>query len=195
MSKPYIYKTINLINNKIYIGKSNGNRKNYKGSGKLIKQAFKKYGRENFKKELIVEGNFNNNLLNELEIHYIRLYNSTNLKIGYNLENGGAGFNKSSQITLKIKRKEINKKISESKKGIKFSKSHIENIKKAKLGVQYKSRWVKIKQLNKFTNEIIKIWENSISIEKELGISTSNIIACCKGRKNSTNGFKWTYVD
>jgi hypothetical protein len=34
-----IYKTINLINNKIYIGKSIYDRKNYFGSGLLLKKA------------------------------------------------------------------------------------------------------------------------------------------------------------
>jgi len=46
-----IYKTTNLINNKIYVGKHNTSANDgYLGSGKLIKQAVKKYGKENIKR-------------------------------------------------------------------------------------------------------------------------------------------------
>ena len=46
-----VYKTTNLINGKIYVGKYEGNRENYLGSGYILKKAIKKYGRENFKRE------------------------------------------------------------------------------------------------------------------------------------------------
>lgn len=38
----YIYKTTNLINNKIYIGQHNGKRKSYIGTGKLISEGRQK---------------------------------------------------------------------------------------------------------------------------------------------------------
>lgn len=62
----------------------------YWGSGKYIKRAIKKHGIERFKKEIIVEGNFNINLVNDLEKHYIRLYNSV-VPYGYNIRTGGQG--------------------------------------------------------------------------------------------------------
>jgi hypothetical protein len=51
----YIYITTNLINNKKYIGqhKSKSFDLNYLGSGKLIVEAIKKYGKDNFKTEVI----------------------------------------------------------------------------------------------------------------------------------------------
>ena len=50
-----IYKTTNLINGKIYIGKHQTSNLNdsYLGSGKGIKNAVKKYGRENFRKDIL----------------------------------------------------------------------------------------------------------------------------------------------
>jgi hypothetical protein len=50
-----IYKTTNLINGKIYIGKHKAENINddYLGSGKHLGHAIEKYGIENFKKEII----------------------------------------------------------------------------------------------------------------------------------------------
>lgn len=86
----YIYKITNLINGKIYIGqrKYNKTHKEYLGSGKLIKKAIEKYGKENFKKEILIEYN-NSEEANELEKYYIKLYDSRNPNIGYNIAEGG----------------------------------------------------------------------------------------------------------
>jgi group I intron endonuclease len=54
--KYFIYKTTNLINGKIYIGyhaSSNINKDSYLGSGYLLKKAVEKYGKQNFKREIL----------------------------------------------------------------------------------------------------------------------------------------------
>lgn len=120
----YIYLTTNLINGKKYIGKHESSVfefDNYKGSGKAIKQAFKKYGFENFKCELIPE--INNvkpvcdslSELNAAEIYYIDYYNCVNSPLYYNLKDGGDGGDTMSCLTAgELKRR--NNKISAANK-------------------------------------------------------------------------------
>ena len=86
----YVYKTTNLINNKIYIGqhKSSYINNHYLGSGKNIKKAINKYGKEYFTQTILCECNSKEELDNK-EIYYIDLYNSRNPEIGYNITQGG----------------------------------------------------------------------------------------------------------
>lgn len=84
-----IYKTTNLITGKIYIGKDSKNNPDYLGSGVYLKSSIRKYGKENFKKEIICECNSKEDL-NEKEKYWINLLNSK-APTGYNLTDGGEG--------------------------------------------------------------------------------------------------------
>lgn len=89
----YIYKTTCLINGKIYIGQHKAKQfepEKYIGSGPLFKRAVEKYGKENFKCELI-ESFDTFEELNSAEEYYIEFYNARDLDIGYNLAKGGWG--------------------------------------------------------------------------------------------------------
>jgi hypothetical protein len=89
MVKVYtIYKTTNLINGTIYIGvhKTSNIKDSYLGSGKLLKMAIKKYGRNSFKKEILFIFNHPNDayakekeIVNEL---FIIEYNNYNIAVG-----------------------------------------------------------------------------------------------------------------
>ena len=85
-----IYKTTNLINGKIYIGKDTKNNPTYLGSGKLLCQSIKKYGIDNFRKDIIEECT-TKEMLDEREKYWIDLYRSTERNIGYNIALGGEG--------------------------------------------------------------------------------------------------------
>ena len=94
----YIYITTNLINNKRYIGKRewkdelNINSDNYLGSGKILKQSFQKYGKENFSKK-VVWVCYTEEELCEKEKEYINKYDATNSNEFYNIHEGGKGGN------------------------------------------------------------------------------------------------------
>ena len=85
-----IYKITNQVNSKIYIGQDKHNNPNYLGSGKILHLAFKKYGAENFIKE-IIEVCESKEHLDERERYWINFYKSTDRNIGYNIALGGDG--------------------------------------------------------------------------------------------------------
>ena len=89
----YIYKITNLINGKIYIGKHSQKiqtKDSYFGSGVLLNKAIVKYGKENFKKEIIEICEKDN--ISTKEIYWINKFNSFTPN-GYNLAKGGNGGN------------------------------------------------------------------------------------------------------
>ena len=86
----YIYKTTNLINNKHYIGKHNGKKPRYMGSGVILQQAFKKYGIENFTKQILFESESEEEL-REKEIEFINKENAVRSNDYYNVHLGGQG--------------------------------------------------------------------------------------------------------
>ena len=91
-----IYITTNIINNKRYIGqkrvKTQSPWKDYIGSGKLIKRAIEKYGKDNFFKD-IVEVCDNQDELDEREKYWIAYYDAVADERFYNLCPGGKGAN------------------------------------------------------------------------------------------------------
>jgi len=86
----YIYKITNTINGRWYIGKTNGRDPNYMGSGKLLKQAYARYGQENFIKE-VLESCTADEELNLREQHWIATTGAIQDPMSYNLAEGGSG--------------------------------------------------------------------------------------------------------
>ena len=92
-----IYLLTNPINGKVYVGQTLNYMKrmnDHKNSGKTPKYYFsyaiKKYGWENFTKEILID-NVPEEYLDNLEINYIAFYNSFKREKGYNLTNCGGG--------------------------------------------------------------------------------------------------------
>lgn len=84
----FLYKTINLINGKIYIGVHSTKNLNdgYLGSGKYLNIALNKYGKENFKLEILEYFNSKKEMyLKETEIvneEFVKREDTYNIKLG-----------------------------------------------------------------------------------------------------------------
>ena len=111
-----IYLTTNLINNKKYIGQHYGElTDSYIGSGNTLKKAIAKYGKENFKKE-ILEICDNYESMNLAERKWIEKYNAVYSEEFYNIAEGGFNSNPCAGMSEE-KQQERKRKISEANKG------------------------------------------------------------------------------
>jgi group I intron endonuclease len=156
-----IYRITNIINGKIYVGKDLYNDPEYTGSGILIQEAIKKYGRSNFKKD-ILETVEHRDLLNEREKFWIRELNAQDRSIGYNIHDGGDGGNtfggKHHSEESKRKSKESNLKTWESQE---LRERHSVLMKEISsrddVKEKIKSYWTEEKRLNR-SNLIKNSW-------------------------------------
>ena len=92
-----IYKTTNLVNGKIYIGQKTSHRgkpiiseddllqTDYYGSSKTLKEDIKKFGEENFVREVLETEINSKEELNAKETEYILKLDALNPEIGYNI--------------------------------------------------------------------------------------------------------------
>jgi group I intron endonuclease len=142
----YIYMLTDKRNDKKYVGKHNGNKKEYWSSGLIPNRIAKIHGRSIFDRT-ILEDNINDlEILNEREMYYIEKYDT--FKNGYNATIGGEGgghwiYNKteeekllifekkSKKLTGRVFSDETRKKMSESAKNKKLTDEHKENIRQA----------------------------------------------------------------
>lgn len=88
----YVYKITNLVNNKIYVGKRVAKEfdQYYWGSGKIIIQAIRKYGKDQFTRD-VIEWCYSKEQLCERERFWIKELNARDLSVGYNIQEGGEG--------------------------------------------------------------------------------------------------------
>jgi len=206
-----IYKTTNLINSKIYIGQDSKDNPNYFGSGIKIRNAIKKYGRKNFKKEILKVCKSQKEL-DCFEFFFIKKFDSTNKNIGYNILSGTSNnFGSGSPMMIKEsvkkmiktkknfskeKKKSINRKISKSQrkrfkkypesrpigeKNGMFGKQHTKE-RKQRIGDSVKKAFKKYPEiLGKISESSKKFWRSMGEKEKEEFIYSR----CKKNKKKS----------
>lgn len=118
----YIYKIQNKINDKCYIGQTKNfkNRMTKHEVSKAIDylhNAIRKYGWNNFTKEIICE--CSDNIVDSFELAYQKIWKSHYTQNGYNIVIGGQGFRKhSEESNQKNREAHLGKKHSEKTKQI-----------------------------------------------------------------------------
>lgn len=162
----YIYKTTNLVTGKIYIGQKKSKRfkgNAYLGSGKKLKDAINKYGKDAFNVELLEEIDCLEKM-DDREIYWISYYDSTNKDIGYNMSNGGnvnrALSGENHPLYHKGHTLESRKKMSDSHKGVPLSKEHIQRRVESRKGYHHSDE---TKRKISKSNSLVKqnsIWVN-----------------------------------
>lgn len=195
----YIYKIINKINGKMYVGQHKiypGEAfRRYMGKGIAIREAIKKYGKENFDKEVIeyIQDNEKHEYVSEREKFWIKELNTLSPN-GYNISPGGEGgcTKESAKKVIETKRKngtlkhsnETKVKISKAHFGRKFSEEH-----KQHLSDNHHS---KTAHIIIFENGEKEITTKSIAnIAKEYGTHVNTLIRC-SAKKKFINGI---YLD
>ena len=219
----YIYKTTNIVNNKFYIGKSSIKNNSidhwYLGSGVLLKKAINKYGRDNFKKE-IIEWCASLEESNEREKYWIEKLDALNPNIAYNIATGGDGGYLGEEVNKRISKalkgrkhtEEFKQHISKLNKGKKLSKEHIEAMRKANLGIkrsdEYKQKLreqmlkkyekgyqnpnkIEIYKYDKKTGNYISSYSSCTEASIDTGLSRKTIQNVCIGR-NENKDFIWS---
>lgn len=202
-----VYKHTNKINNKVYIGitgikpelrwrKGIGYRPKKQTHVAYFYNAILKYGWGSFYHEILYS-KLTKKEAEQKEIDLINSYQSNVRVFGYNIDNGGNSIGKLSEETKKkiseswsINKEERSRRISEGKKGIKFTDEHRKNISKAKKGKKATNRRP-VSQYDLKMN-FIKHWESLEDAQNELGISKSNICRAIKYDRTA-GGYKWTY--
>ena len=146
----YVYRITNKINGKTYIGQHKYKMLNdsYMGSGKLIKRAQKKYGMENFEKEILYGRIQYKATADDMERFAIAKEKALG-KAEYNIADGGNGGNLGEEVNKKISEaqkgrhpsEETIRKRSEAMKGHKVSEETRKKISEANKGRVFSDEW------------------------------------------------------
>lgn len=205
---PYIYKITNVINQKIYIGKTTksvtqrwnehcrdcNKRRNEK---RPLYSAMRKYGIVNFKIETIEE--CNKETLSEREKYWIRYYNS--FSKGYNATKGGDGSSYCDHqaiVALYQQGLTIDKIVAHTgychkSCRLALKQANISNKQIKDRAAQCKNK--KVAQLHIQSEEVISSFNSITEAYKAIGKSFSGHIAeVCDGIRKSAYGYKWRYL-
>lgn len=186
-----IYKITNKINGKFYIGAHKTKDKNdsYMGSSSVLKNAIKKYGKDNFIKEIIFEAS-------SLDEMYLKEKEMVVLDraISYNLKEGGiGGFDFINQNGLRNEKSFLGKKHTEkTKKSISqkltgntiwLGKTHKEESKK-KMSESHQG-----KHIGESNSQYGTMWINNGQISSKIHNTKSLPKGWVKGRLNGNKKY------
>lgn len=215
-----VYQTTNKITGKKYIGqhKCKTEKDSYLGSGKILKRAIAKYGRENFVRETLYKAETPEEL-DKKEIEFISKYAATSSDDYYNVAEGGLtsrimrgknnpSYGKTGSLNPVYGRKHTEderRRISESQKGktvivTEETKKKISETMRNK-GIKPTSQaYEKLKGKPGYAHagrkhchilcvELGLVFESQSEIERQLGIPQPNIYKVLKGLRPKAGGY------
>lgn len=216
----YIYITTNEINDKLYIGKRQKPKfeKWYKGSGKHLKLAFEKYGKDKFHTKVIEWCKTKEDLCNA-EKKWISYYRKNGQEL-YNISDGGDGGNLG-RTWKQLPAEKVNEILEKNrqahigKNNPFYGKHHTEKTKevlRAKNSMKknapdnliaYKemqrAKLPKVVQIDKTTNNIIKVWDNWCDASKHVSPNNrcgyAHIGECCRNERKTAYGYRWQFAE
>lgn len=201
----YIYKIINDINEKVYVGKTQFSlekrfqehcrdcQKNFSEKRPLY-SAMRKYGVEHFHIELIEE----TDQPEEREIYWIEQLNT--YKNRYNATKGGDGrsFLDENLIVQNYKKyqnvTEVAKKLSCDNRSVSFvlKKKNVSVKSGAEVTAEKASK--KVAQCDKETGEILAVYPSCHEAAKAISRSHTHIIDVANGKRKTAYGYIWKFV-
>lgn len=211
LKKSGIYCIKNLINNKVYIGKSiniyerirqhiNLLNKESLDENRYLIRSWNKYGRDSFQYIVLEYLELDETILKERELYWMNKLNSLNREFGYNLREDTSTScivsNETRELQSKnrIQRYKDNPKLRENI-SIYFKKFWKENPDKLKVMSDKVAKAItkySIYQYDKHTKELVRIWNTLSDITKENpSYKKHNIYAVCSGEKPTMYGYIW----
>lgn len=202
-----IYKITNLINNKVYIGQTVRplqrrwnqhiiDAQNHKNEKNHFHSAIRKYGKQNFKAEVIET--CLEEQLNEKEKYWINFYDSYNN--GYNSTLGGDGMLKHEPVDINqvsdlinqgFTLEEISKKINVSPKIISRQLKQNGVYEQLQKRIKINKNAKPVYQWDNVGN-LINIFNSQMDVEQQLGFNHKAISQAIKNKTRSAN-FYWTF--
>lgn len=224
MGEYFVYRHVNKINSKQYIGITKQNPPsnrwgvngcNYKESPHFY-AAIEKYGWDNFLHEILYSGLTQEEAC-KIEVDLIKQYNTQDNKYGYNIFEGGQHSSIPSETRDKMSKsmmgnqnglgkkcsEEKKKKISDAQKGRKFTEEHKLAISKAKSGKTHRSiddvARKKIADAHDkkkvYCYETDTIYESIQECARQLKLYATNVCKACKGKIKSIGGYHLSYYN
>ena len=224
MNNYTVYRHINKINNKQYIGitKQNPPSNRWGSNGSNYKEnphfwaAIQKYGWDNFEHELLYTNLSQEDACNK-EIELIKKYKTQDCKYGYNVFEGGNCPEIPEEVRKKMSKamqgnknglgkvcsEEKKKKISLAQKGRSFTEEHKKAISKAKKGKTHKTLSAesrkKIADAHDKTPvyclETNTVYESIQECARQLQLWATLVCKVCKGKLKSTGGYHISYYN
>lgn len=197
-----VYVHINNINGKRYVGitsKSNPEHRWNHGRGYKenphFRDAINKYGWESFDHIIVFDG-LEEAQAKSKEIELIAKWKTNDRNFGYNMTVGGdgtKGYIPSDETRAKLSKARLKENLSEETlrrrseglRGRVFSEEH-----KRKIG---DSNSKAVAMFSKGGN-YIRSFRSAYDAETTIGVNRSHISQCCNGKRKSTGGYLWRFV-